>query len=82
VLASTALMEVDRESATTDGLRDEAVELGIVGAREGGCCWRMRRNPVMPGPCSWSLICEALHVEINPSVSKTSSANDEEQGWC
>lgn len=43
-------MEVERDSAATEGFREEAVELGIVGAREEGCRWRMRRSPVMPGP--------------------------------
>lgn len=31
-----------RERATTEGLREEVVELGRVGLREGGCCWRIR----------------------------------------
>jgi hypothetical protein len=31
-----ALMEVERDKATTDGLRDEEFELGKVGVLEGG----------------------------------------------
>jgi hypothetical protein len=34
--ASMALMEVERDKATTDGLRDEEFELGKVGVLEGG----------------------------------------------
>jgi hypothetical protein len=51
--------DVDRDKATTDGLREEAVELGIVGARDGGCC-RIRRRPDRPRPCSWSATGDGL----------------------
>lgn len=47
-------------SATTEGLREDAFELGRVGAREGGCCCRMRRRPERPKPCSWSVIGDGL----------------------
>jgi hypothetical protein len=47
-------------SATTEGLREDAFELGRVGAREGGCCCRIRRRPESPKPCSWSVIGDGL----------------------
>ncbi len=62
-----ALNDVERERVTTEGLRDEALEFGMVGLREGGCC-RMRRRPESPRPCSWSVTGEGLHqVERNVS---------------
>ena len=54
--ASMALMEVERDRATTDGLRDEELEFGSVGVREGGRCCLIRRRPERPRPCSWSAI--------------------------
>lgn len=52
-VARVALIEVERERVTTEGLREEALEFGMVGLREGGCC-RIRRRPDSPRPCSWS----------------------------
>jgi hypothetical protein len=46
------VMEVERERATTEGLREEALEPGRVGFREGGCCCRIRWRPDSPRPCS------------------------------
>jgi hypothetical protein len=37
-------------------------EEGMVGARIGLCCWRIRRSPDMPKPWSWSVTMELLHT--------------------
>ena len=64
VWESTAVKEGVRERATTDGLREDALEPGRVGFRDGGCCCRMRWRPERPRPCSWSVIKEVvLEVE-------------------
>lgn len=42
LLERMADKEGERERATTEGLREEAVDPATVGLREGGCCWRMR----------------------------------------
>lgn len=55
-LASIVLMDVERERATTEGLREEALEPGKVEFREGGCCCRIRCRPEKPEPCSWSFM--------------------------
>jgi hypothetical protein len=47
-------MEVERDRATTEGLRDEELEFGNVGVLDGGWCCRIRRRPDRPSPCSWS----------------------------
>lgn len=56
---SAADSDVVLERATTEGLREVVVELGIVGARDGGCC-RIRRRPDRPSPCSWSVTGDGL----------------------
>lgn len=66
--ARVALIEVDRERVTTEGLREDALEFGMVGLREGGC-WRMRRRPERPRPCSWSATGEGL-CQLKRKVSR------------
>jgi hypothetical protein len=67
VCERTAVREGVRERATTEGLREEAFELGMVGFRDGGCCCRIRCRPDKPSPCSCSAIREV--VLVSPSRS-------------
>lgn len=46
------IMELDRGS---EAFLDETSEAGKAGNREGGC-WRMRRSPEVPSPCSCSVM--------------------------
>jgi hypothetical protein len=55
-LAAIALIEVDRDKAATEGLREEARDPGSVGFLDGGRCCLIRRRPERPKPCSWSVM--------------------------
>lgn len=63
-----ALIEVERDIATTEGLREEAPELGNVGFREGGRCCLIRRRPESPKPWSCSFMIGDLGLTVNQTV--------------
>lgn len=52
VLAAIALIEVERDRAATDGLREDARDPGKVGFLDGGRVCLIRRRPDRPRPCS------------------------------
>jgi hypothetical protein len=54
----STVAEEDLVMVERDGVR--LMDAGMVGARIGLCCWRMRLSPDMPKPWSWSVMRELL----------------------
>lgn len=72
------VMELDL--GPIEGFRDDDPELGATGVLGSGC-WRIRRRPEAPRPCSCSVIIGDLeenvvsHYKLHSQASKTSGAH-------
>jgi hypothetical protein len=53
-----------------DGLREDDSEDGSVGGGRTGGCWRIRRRPEAPIPCSCSVMTEDL-IKLSSQPSMT-----------